>query len=718
MNKLYERIDFRNGTTPALSQDNLNAMSRAIDEIDSRLIKVAPEMLVLQIEETKQLLKNTESIVENIQKNISMAGEQVLEASSQAILAKSYAVGETGTRIDEYKDNAKYYKGEAEFYKNEAKKYMNDARQYRNEAFVTTPPGYDGLIRTVNDNTTNIEKVSFKVDTVIEKADLRIKETASGESIHLTDSADAKVVEFGLYGKATQKTTTGKNLLDCSGLVEQTVRGVTFTPVYDNGMLQYINANGINDGTDNSNYYISSTGGTRKSFVDFGLNIGDSYVMNGCVGGSNSTFYLFFNGALNNHLVSTNGDSIHKTISTSDENVCPCIRVRAGVEVNNKKFYPMLRLASIEDDTYEPYTNGASPHPDYPQDIEVAGSSGNVVVKSCGKNLLNKEDYGNFTIYNNMLISNANGRSFTIELEVGSTYTLSKTSHSSGYMGFIDVEPKLNLYIDNRVEIKNITSVTFEAKRKYAVIMLNNDDNFDTIQVESGSEATPYEPYKETLPTIPTPNGLAGIKVSSGGNYTDSNGKQWICDEIVKYADGSGEYIRKIEKASPNLFVNNVVDASKWTGVKDKHTNYRYYQSGVKQYGAIISNITEAKNPTELWVDDILGCSLIADNGIDFSMSYDVLGITKDATADERVVAIKNYLSNHTVYFYYELAEPIRTPLTAEQIAEIEKLCTFYPVTNIYNDADCGMKATYIVDAKKYIDNKIAELATAMINSI
>ena len=32
--------------------------------------------------------------------------------------------------------------------------------------------------------------------------------------------------------------------------------------------------------------------------------------------------------------------------------------------------------------------------------------------------------------------------------------------------------------------------------------------------------------------TVSTPNGLPGIKVTSGGNYTDSNGQQWVCDEI------------------------------------------------------------------------------------------------------------------------------------------------------------------------------------------
>lgn len=31
---------------------------------------------------------------------------------------------------------------------------------------------------------------------------------------------------------------------------------------------------------------------------------------------------------------------------------------------------------------------------------------------------------------------------------------------------------------------------------------------------------------------ISTPNGLPGIPVDSGGNYTDASGQQWVCDEV------------------------------------------------------------------------------------------------------------------------------------------------------------------------------------------
>ena len=45
----------------------------------------------------------------------------------------------------------------------------------------------------------------------------------------------------------------------------------------------------------------------------------------------------------------------------------------------------MVRLASVTDATYEPYTNGASPNPTYPQEIQSATGTQSVVVS--GKNL-------------------------------------------------------------------------------------------------------------------------------------------------------------------------------------------------------------------------------------------------------------------------------------------------------------------------------------------
>lgn len=56
-----------------------------------------------------------------------------------------------------------------------------------------------------------------------------------------------------------------------------------------------------------------------------------------------------------------------------------------------------------------------------------------------------------------------------------------------------------------------------------------------------------YEPYREQLLTLPTPGGLPGIPVTSGGNYTDPQGQQWVCDEVDLER---GVKVQRIDKAA------------------------------------------------------------------------------------------------------------------------------------------------------------------------
>ena len=116
MEKLYERIDFKNGTVPALNEDNLNAMSKAIAELDSRVIQIAPETLILQLKNIIEILEEAQNFIES--------------AEGNALLSKSYATGGTGTRDGENTDNAKYYNQQSLSYKQEAYEYASQAQNY------------------------------------------------------------------------------------------------------------------------------------------------------------------------------------------------------------------------------------------------------------------------------------------------------------------------------------------------------------------------------------------------------------------------------------------------------------------------------------------------------------------------------------------------------------------------------------------------------------
>lgn len=56
-------------------------------------------------------------------------------------------------------------------------------------------------------------------------------------------------------------------------------------------------------------------------------------------------------------------------------------------------------------------------------------------------------------------------------------------------------------------------------------IVSAGDGGTVTVTVSDGANES------QTL-TLQTPNALPGIPVTSGGNYTDENGQQWVCDEV------------------------------------------------------------------------------------------------------------------------------------------------------------------------------------------
>ena len=222
-----------------------------------------------------------------------------------------------------------------------------------------------------------------------------------------------------------------------------------------------------------------------------------------------------------------------------------------------------------------------------------------------------------------------------------------------------------------------------------------------------------YEPYKETVTTIPTLNGLAGIPVDSDGNYTDECGQQWICDEIVKFADGSGERVQRFKHVLVDGVNNSFVSKSS----SNKNTIYMIRANDVKKATSdnIIAKLMCTRfsvvNASDGYSKNLIGTYV----NKDYNYVYFAFGLDSELTTLELANA---WLVENPFDVYYELETPIRTPLTAEEVAEIEKLHTFYPVTNISNNGDCGMEVTYLADSKNYIDKRLAQIEQALVNNI
>lgn len=190
---------------------------------------------------------------------------------------------------------------------------------------------------------------------------------------------------------------------------------------------------------------------------------------------------------------------------------------------------------------------------------------------------------------------------------------------------------------------------------------------------------------KQIFP-IPTPSGLPGIPVKSGGNYTDSKGQQWVCDE-VDFA--RGKWVQRIQKF--------VFSESEYSQKESNGYGFKVFISGegtqnaISEFGKIIN--VGIGNYGEIRIQDS-GWTILFDP--DFTHWVDVAAFKKWA-ADRLTI-------------YYALAAPIEHDLTPDLIAKFEQLHTYYPTTNLFASDNAGVEMRYLADTKLYIDNKLQSL--------
>lgn len=332
---------------------------------------------------------------------------------------------------------------------------------------------------------------------------------------------------------------------------------------------------------------------------------------------------------------------------------------------------------------YEPYTGGQpSPSPDYPQEIK---SVVNPTMKVYGKNLWDNFktlSLGNVKQENGTYIATTGSMQVDITpdsvgarpllLKANNAYTFSlKTTVSISRLRFICLK-YTNGEIDNFI-FTNQNFVNFVPKRdveKVGFILYDSvagDKAYD-VQLEMGSEATPYEPYHEQ--NVILPYTLNAIPVPSGGNYTDENGQQWIAD----YADmAKGKLVRNILKwylADINGFENNGM-----------------YHFGISKLGINgskigLSNMFKIQNGSYFHTDSTL---YVAVDGKSASL---YLG---DMTASD----MKKWIAEKNPEVYSLLLTPQEIPLTPDEIAVYKTLHTYTGITNISNDAEAWMQVGY-----------------------
>lgn len=363
---------------------------------------------------------------------------------------------------------------------------------------------------------------------------------------------------------------------------------------------------------------------------------------------------------------------------------------------------------------YGKSTQDGTPSPDNPVPIVSAGDSGNVAVKVTGKNLIrginrliapSEEIEGGVRIVND---TGGNSRLafFTVELKKGVQYTISyKEKIVQG------TNIKVSVYLPN---INQYVRHTFIPKQDTDILGIYlNLAEFGTvevtdIQIELGKTATTYSPYREQLLTLSTPNGLPGIlgiPVTSGGNYTDQSGQQWVCDEVDLER---GMLVQRIGKAKIKTVA--VSKDSKWY---DANKSYSYE---ISQFTLPFSSNAKhiAKDLCNRFImkifDDFYNRGI--ETGGLANQSYAVFNISKALGICTTVEEFKTWFSENVV-LYKILATPIETTLTPAEIAAYKALTAYAPDTVVQASDGAGVKLEYQRDvniAIKKLEDAIASM--------
>lgn len=196
-------------------------------------------------------------------------------------------------------------------------------------------------------------------------------------------------------------------------------------------------------------------------------------------------------------------------------------------------------------------TQNGTPTPDAPVPIVSAGDGGSVAVKVTGKNLFCEQGFQEYfinSVANTVGLAVGNVSS-VLQVVTGAKYYVTRSKIGTKFrVAVVDKLPTLGNPVtpSSGINADSKRQVEISATSKYMVIQCEDESAFDELMVSLDS-STAYSPYREQLLTLPTPNGLPGIPVTSGGNYTDQNGQQWICDEVDLER---GVTVQRVDKAA------------------------------------------------------------------------------------------------------------------------------------------------------------------------
>lgn len=320
---------------------------------------------------------------------------------------------------------------------------------------------------------------------------------------------------------------------------------------------------------------------------------------------------------------------------------------------------------------YGKSTQDGTPTPDAPVPIVSAGDGGSVAVKVTGKNRmppnLERLDFVDCFVKKNTPITLV----FKGDLvSQGGNILFFDENNNNNWFG-ID-KGKAEHHVQFPVDL---------TKFQY----LLTDMASENVCLTWNASSPDYEPYREQLLTLPTPTGLPGIPVTSGGNYTDPQGQQWVCDEVDLERGVKVQRVYKVDVDGENA---KFVQAGDYANLVPRGMPIALYNQGQKIYAtSTFTNLSWFYN----------------------TVNGQFLYLIAANLSDQLNASCKKQLGK----VYYCLATPIETPLTPDEIAAYKALTAYGPDTVVQAGDGAGVKLGYQRDvniAIKRIEDAVASM--------
>ena len=344
--------------------------------------------------------------------------------------------------------------------------------------------------------------VTKDVTTTNGQVDFTVEDEAIGYTTKMT----------ALYGKSTQETRSGKNLLENKTKNSGISRGITFTL---NGDGSYT-LNGTNDGTGNSTVFLSGSSNptTLKAGTYYTIPTPNGVQITGAkIGGG------YFQLA---------SSSTKRFTLNEDTQAQIYIQVPNGTTTtyNNIKVYPMISTTPITQTDYEPY--GVMPSPNFPSEIESVKGKNLFDINTATLNSCFKWADGTYSTENLSVASDF------IKIEKGKSYI---SKYKMQIILFNENKEYIGYYNNTTGQYNGFT-ISTDSECNYVKVSFrsssNNNVDFTTIgdiQLEKGTVATDYLPYN-TIQIKNTGKNLLNIfeNYTSGQSIT-SNGITYKINE-------------------------------------------------------------------------------------------------------------------------------------------------------------------------------------------